>query len=567
MKLPLRLHLACLALLLGPATALFAQGGTPAHIVPTAGTPVSAPVNAVMAGHVFHQRGDGTANVAVNYDFVHNTFQDSPNLRVHGKPFSVAFWYRSTQNVSFGLIWDNGEVGTTGYVVGLNNGYISVTEINSGTGCSFFWSNASTVTNDGQWHHAAIVADRNANSTYVYRDGTLDTTLGYCDPADDTSNGGNQWYGIGRNSNQFDFAGDIDHFTAWVGVALTPAEVNAHLNGGMPEFASVGVWYEFENANGQRVPDLGPNHYDGHVSPDATALVGPGPAFQALVTDADNNPVPDVAVTFTAPASGASGTFTSELRSATATTDASGTATAPTFTANSVAGPYDVAATVIGVTARANFSAANLAGSPESILATAGTPQHAAIGTVFAVALGATVKDADGNPVPAAKVTFTAPASGASGTFPGGVTMATSFTDTSGVATAPTFTANSLVGSYVVDATVTGVLTAANFSLTNKQARTTTEVVASPNPSYPGQPVTFTAAVTSAGGLVPAGTVIFRHGKTVYGRGALDSSGQVSITTSSLRVGKYHVHAVYEGNSNFRESTGSVKVDVIRHTE
>src|ERR1700757_4510523 len=71
-----------LSVLLGGFTVFFGQGGGPARVTASAGTPLSATVNSVMAGHEFHQRGDGTANVAVNYDFVHSTYRDAPNLRV-----------------------------------------------------------------------------------------------------------------------------------------------------------------------------------------------------------------------------------------------------------------------------------------------------------------------------------------------------------------------------------------------------------------------------------------------------------------------------------------------------
>ena len=87
--------------------------------------------------------------------------------------------------------------------------------------------------------------------------------------------------------------------------------------------------------------------------------------------------------------------------------------------------------------------------------------------TSFATALAATVKDASSNPVSGVTVTFTAPGSGASGTFSGGLTTATATTNSSGVATAPTFTANGTTGTYTVTATVSGVATPANFNLTN----------------------------------------------------------------------------------------------------
>ena len=99
-----------------------------------------------------------------------------------------------------------------------------------------------------------------------------------------------------------------------------------------------------------------------------------------------------------------------------------------------------------------------------NITATAGTPQSATVGTVFATALQATVRDAGNNPVSGATVTFMAPGSGASGTFSGSSTVTT---NSSGVATAPTFTANSVAGSYTVTASVSGITTPASFGLTN----------------------------------------------------------------------------------------------------
>ena len=105
------------------------------------------------------------------------------------------------------------------------------------------------------------------------------------------------------------------------------------------------------------------------------------------------------------------------------------------------------------------------AGTAASITATAGTPQSATINTAFAINLAATVKDAYGNPVGGVVVTLATPGSGASGSFAAGANTAT--TNSSGVATAAAFTANSTAGSYNVTASVSGVASQANFSLTN----------------------------------------------------------------------------------------------------
>jgi hypothetical protein len=103
------------------------------------------------------------------------------------------------------------------------------------------------------------------------------------------------------------------------------------------------------------------------------------------------------------------------------------------------------------------------------IAATSGTPQSATVGTAFA-ALVATVTTG-GTPTSGVMVTFTAPATGASGTFAGGVNTAE--TNASGVATSTTFTANATVGGpYTVAAKITGVSTQAEFNLTNTASST-----------------------------------------------------------------------------------------------
>jgi hypothetical protein len=169
--------------------------------------------------------------------------------------------------------------------------------------------------------------------------------------------------------------------------------------------------------------------------------------LQATVKDSNGNPVAGVTVTFTPPASGASGTFAGGVN--TAITNPSGVATSVTFTANStVGGPYNVVATVAGVATPANFALTNTVGAPAQIAATGGTPQSAVISTAFALPLQATVKDSGGNLVPGVTVTFTAPTTGASGTFAGGVN--TAVTNSSGVATSGVFTANGITGAYSV---------------------------------------------------------------------------------------------------------------------
>jgi hypothetical protein len=187
--------------------------------------------------------------------------------------------------------------------------------------------------------------------------------------------------------------------------------------------------------------------------------------LQVTVKDASGNLVSNVTVTFTAPSTGASGTFANGTATTTATTS-SGVATASTFTANSTAGSYAITATVTGISGSISFNLTNTP-PPASILATTGSTQSATISTAFTTALEATVKDASGNLVPNVTVTFTAPSTSPNGTFANGTATTTAVTNSSGIATASTFTADSTAGPYSVTAAVSGVGTSASFRLTN----------------------------------------------------------------------------------------------------
>ena len=98
--------------------------------------------------------------------------------------------------------------------------------------------------------------------------------------------------------------------------------------------------------------------------------------------------------------------------------------------------------------------------------AASGTPQSTTVNTAFGIPLQASVQDGGGNLLSGGLVTFTWPASGAGGSFPGGQNTVT-VSSISGVATAPVLTANTATGSYTATATVAGVAGAASFTLTN----------------------------------------------------------------------------------------------------
>ncbi len=104
---------------------------------------------------------------------------------------------------------------------------------------------------------------------------------------------------------------------------------------------------------------------------------------------------------------------------------------------------------------------------PASIAVQAGTPQSTAIGTSYAVPLTVLVRDGADNPVAGIGVTFTAPASGPSGAFPGGARTIIVRTDAAGIATAPALTANATAGTFAVVGRINTHAT--SFGLTNER--------------------------------------------------------------------------------------------------
>jgi hypothetical protein len=131
-------------------------------------------------------------------------------------------------------------------------------------------------------------------------------------------------------------------------------------------------------------------------------------------------------------------------------------------------GGGDLTHTSSGTAASGSDSNVTVVQVPESIAINGSGTQSTQISTAFG-SLAVTVKDAAGVAVPNSSVTFTAPSSGASGTFSNSSYTITESTNSSGVANPGTFTANGAAGGpYSVS--VTDGPAATSFSLTNDQA-------------------------------------------------------------------------------------------------
>jgi len=171
-------------------------------------------------------------------------------------------------------------------------------------------------------------------------------------------------------------------------------------------------------------------------------------------------------------------------------------------------------------------------------------------------------------------VTFTATVSGSGGTPTGSVTFTDlstaqglgTFTLTGGQATVTTSTlgvgTNVILAAYSGDSNFSGSSVSLNQVV--GQATTTTTLAATPNPSTPGQSVTFTATVKVATGAgTPTGTVTFKEGTTVLGTSPLAPGGTAILSTSALTPGSHSIIAVYSGDTNFAGSTSAPLIEQV----
>jgi hypothetical protein len=197
-------------------------------------------------------------------------------------------------------------------------------------------------------------------------------------------------------------------------------------------------------------------------------------------------------------------------------------------------------------------------------------PQSATVGTAYSRPLQVQVTDGLGNPVSGASITFAAPATGAGGAFAG---TATVVTDSQGIATAPSFTANTTAGSYAVTATANDFGTVAAFPLTN----TTVPPAASPANGHSsttklrilqapaGQGVTLAALVSGLAGQV-TGYVQFSdvfQGRVRFLGVAALNNGSARLQVG-LAAGRHTLRAVYLGDGTYAGSRSVLTRLVVR---
>jgi D-aminopeptidase len=183
------------------------------------------------------------------------------------------------------------------------------------------------------------------------------------------------------------------------------------------------------------------------------------------------------------------------------------------------------------------------------------------------------VTSSSGSAQPGQSVTFTASVMGMGGTPTGSVTFMDGTTvlgtGTLGVVNGQaqaTFTTSTLgLGTHNIIAIYSGdsSFNASQAALTQtvSLAATSVSLSSSASTAAPGQAITFTALLTSMGAGTPTGTVTFMDGNTVLGTGTLsvvNGQAEATFTTSGLELGSDAIVAIYDGDSTFAGSSGSL---------
>ncbi|MDO8184760.1 Ig-like domain repeat protein [Conexibacter sp. JD483] len=206
-----------------------------------------------------------------------------------------------------------------------------------------------------------------------------------------------------------------------------------------------------------------------------------------------------------------------------------------------------------------------------AVTAAGGAVQETTIGSRYPGLLQARVTAANDAPIPGLSVTFTLPASGASGSFDDGSATAprsvTVTTDAAGVATAPPLVAGTAAGAFSATAAVAGVAQPARYALTNQPAVTATSLSTAPgNPSVTGEQVRFLAQVVQSpsSAPTPAGTVVYEiDGRRVGAAVPLDADGAALSIPVQLSEDAT-VTARFRSDGQFAGSSGTMTQRVLR---
>jgi hypothetical protein len=207
----------------------------------------------------------------------------------------------------------------------------------------------------------------------------------------------------------------------------------------------------------------------------------------------------------------------------------------------------------------------NVTSLPTTIAATAGNNQTAPPYSAFPVTLQATVLDQNGFGSSGVSVVFSAPATGATGTFSNGSNTIAVVTGAGGIASA-TLTAAGTRGAFAVTAKASGIATAATFNETiagNPAPTVALSMSPATSPVVYGSAVTLTATLAGppSSPNSPTGTVTFLDGTTQVGSGTV-TNGVASVTSIVPSAGSHSFTASYAGDTNYMAATSANTVSL-----
>ena len=267
-----------------------------------------------------------------------------------------------------------------------------------------------------------------------------------------------------------------------------------------------------------------------------TALAG------SVTPNNPGDPVDGGVVTFIAPTTGASATFTPSGP----VTIASGTASV-TATANVIpGGPYSVTAST-GGTSPVSFSLTNTGEATVASVTSSLNPSTFGQSVKFTAIVGNT---SGSGGTPTGTVTFM---DGSTALSTVQLVRGKASYATSGLPAGP----NPITAVYNGDSTH-APSTSVVLTETVNQDGTATTAKSSHAPSTYGQLLTFTAVVKAAapGNGTPTGTVTFMDGSTSLDTATL-SGGKATFATNFLGSGSHTITVVYNGDGNFVTSTSA----------
>jgi sugar lactone lactonase YvrE len=323
---------------------------------------------------------------------------------------------------------------------------------------------------------------------------------------------------------------------------------------------------------------LGSNNITASYSGDANDASNVSPVLVQVVKQSATitlvvSPSPTVVVTanvtLTATATAATGTPTGTITFYDGTTaiysanlSVGGVASFPTTTL--AVGIQSLSAQYSGDTTNAAETSNTVSETVQQATATTTLASSSPTATVGAqVTLTATVSSTNG-PVPTGTVQFmdgVTPLGGSSAIGSNGTAVLTPASLAPG--------AHSIVAIYSGD-TDDATSTSAPLTETIQQIATATALSPSQNPISAGATLTLSAAVTatgtSTGAGVLTGTVTFSEGAITYQSVVLNSSGDATISLSTLSAGPHSILASYSGNTNYASSISAVLVEVVQST-